>query len=309
MTSNVFLARLYRTPLVTVAAIKGACPAGGCCLSMCCDVRIMTEQVHPLHHLVPVPIHFWEFTMLHTALCADHLPGTLGPPVEVRWLVKLGDPTAIFWQTRGKQTIGIKAGVRPARQGHIGLNEVAIGISVPLYWGRLMARIVGDRVAESLCSFARLVSPQEALKVPPSACPCVSSNLCITTTFDKSVTSLCAAYPALLLQLWPMQESIADGYNRGEWPVQVGLVDQLVAGREQLMPAAEAAMGKLLGPPDTGRVIVKARFREGFSREWEAYPAEEAPGAWAMLAAPATVALLEATLARLSGKKGAAAKL
>ena len=56
----------------------------------------------------------------------------------------------------------------PALQGHIGLNEVAIGISVPLYWGCLMARIVGDRVAESFCSFARLVSPQEALKVSPS---------------------------------------------------------------------------------------------------------------------------------------------
>ncbi len=48
VTSNVFLARLYRSPLVTVAAIKGACPAGGCCLSLCCDVRIMTEQVRLL---------------------------------------------------------------------------------------------------------------------------------------------------------------------------------------------------------------------------------------------------------------------
>lgn len=45
MTSNVFLARLYRSPLVTLAAIKGACPAGGCCLSLCCDMRVMTEQV------------------------------------------------------------------------------------------------------------------------------------------------------------------------------------------------------------------------------------------------------------------------
>ena len=45
VTSNVFLARLYRSPLVTVAAIKGACPAGGCCLSLCCDLRVMTEQV------------------------------------------------------------------------------------------------------------------------------------------------------------------------------------------------------------------------------------------------------------------------
>lgn len=89
--SNKFLARLYRSPLVTVAAIRGACPAGGCCMSLCCDLRIMAD----------------------------------GP-------------------------------------GHIGLNEVAIGISVPLFWARLMARVVGQATAERLCQFAALVGPQEA---------------------------------------------------------------------------------------------------------------------------------------------------
>ena len=84
-------------------------------------------------------------------------------------------------------------------------------------------------------------------------------------------------------------------------------MDQLVGSREALMPAAEAAMAQLLGPPDAGRVVVKQRFREAFSRDWEAYPAEEVSGAWAMLEAPATVQLLEATLRRLSGKKAAAA--
>jgi len=89
--SNQFLARLYRSPLVTIAAIRGACPAGGCCLSLCCDLRIMAD----------------------------------GP-------------------------------------GHIGLNEVAIGISVPLYWARLMARVVGQASAERLCQFATLAGPQDA---------------------------------------------------------------------------------------------------------------------------------------------------
>ena len=105
--SNQFLARLYRSPLVTIAAIRGACPAGGCCLSLCCDLRIMSE----------------------------------GP-------------------------------------GHIGLNEVAIGISVPLYWARLMARVVGQASAERLCQFATLVAPREAKQAraarpaaPPSAGP------------------------------------------------------------------------------------------------------------------------------------------
>ena len=41
--SNQFLARLYRTPLLTLAAIRGACPAGGCCMSLCCDLRFMAD--------------------------------------------------------------------------------------------------------------------------------------------------------------------------------------------------------------------------------------------------------------------------
>ena len=34
---------LYMTPLATVAAIPGACPAGGCILALSCDARVMTE--------------------------------------------------------------------------------------------------------------------------------------------------------------------------------------------------------------------------------------------------------------------------
>ena len=43
VVSNQFLARLYRTPLLTLAAIRGACPAGGCCMSLCCDLRFMVD--------------------------------------------------------------------------------------------------------------------------------------------------------------------------------------------------------------------------------------------------------------------------
>eukprot|EP00210_Caulerpa_lentillifera_P009672 g9228.t1 len=42
-TSNVFLAKLLYSPLITVAAIRGECPAGGCALSLCCDYRLMTD--------------------------------------------------------------------------------------------------------------------------------------------------------------------------------------------------------------------------------------------------------------------------
>jgi Delta3-Delta2-enoyl-CoA isomerase len=93
VTSNMFLARLYTSPLVTIAAVKGACPAGGCCLAMCCDFRIVTKDA----------------TM--------------------------------------------------------GLNEVAIGISVPGNWIKLMISIIGQGKADKLTQYARTVGAEEALKI------------------------------------------------------------------------------------------------------------------------------------------------
>ena len=87
--------------------------------------------------------------------------------------------------------------------------------------------------------------------------------------------------------------------------VQVGLVDQVVPS-DQLMPAAEAAMLQALKQPDLGRMVVKLRFRESFAREWEQYPDSEVAESWDILSAAPTVKALEATLQRLSGKKGRA---
>ena len=52
------------------------------------------------------------------------------------------------------------------------MRQAAIGISVPLYWARLMARVIGQGPAERLCQFASLVSPQDAKQVrsPPDVC-------------------------------------------------------------------------------------------------------------------------------------------
>jgi 3,2-trans-enoyl-CoA isomerase len=36
-----FLCDLLVSPLATAAAIRGACPAGGCCLALCCDRRVI----------------------------------------------------------------------------------------------------------------------------------------------------------------------------------------------------------------------------------------------------------------------------
>ncbi|KAI8613842.1 ClpP/crotonase-like domain-containing protein [Chytriomyces sp. MP71] len=44
-TQNVFIGNLYQSGLVTVSAIRGACPAGGCAISLACDYRIMSQGV------------------------------------------------------------------------------------------------------------------------------------------------------------------------------------------------------------------------------------------------------------------------
>lgn len=93
VVSNAFLARLYTSPLLTIAAVKGACPAAGCCLSMCCDFRIMTQDAS------------------------------------------------------------------------MGLNEVALGISVPGNWMQVMIGIIGQGKTDKLCQYARWVGSDEALKI------------------------------------------------------------------------------------------------------------------------------------------------
>lgn len=90
--SNRFLVNLYRSRLATIAAIRGACPAGGCIIAMCCEHRLMT----------------------------------------------------------------------PA--GIIGLNEVALGIPVPKFWGGLMGDIIGIRAAEAILLTGHMFNPQDALK-------------------------------------------------------------------------------------------------------------------------------------------------
>ncbi|MEW5303143.1 MAG: hypothetical protein WDW38_001466 [Sanguina aurantia] len=64
--SNAFLVNLYRSRLATVAAIKGASPAGGCIIAMCCEHRLMTPTgVIGLNEValgIPVP-KFWSHLM------------------------------------------------------------------------------------------------------------------------------------------------------------------------------------------------------------------------------------------------------
>lgn len=179
VTSNRFLVKLCRSRLATVAAIRGACPAGGCIISLCCDHRLMTPE------------------------------------------------------------------------GTIGLNEVLLGIPVPKFWGLLMSKLIGHRAAEGLLLNGRLISPQEAKKL--------------------------------------------------------GMVDEIV-DKEQLLPAAELLLSKVVKLPSSARAATKTSLREDFCKEWEAYYVEEHKGGWKFLNQQDTLKVLGATLQRLSGK-GAPSKL
>eukprot|EP00658_Telonema_sp_P-2_P065866 TRINITY_DN55016_c0_g1_i1.p1 TRINITY_DN55016_c0_g1~~TRINITY_DN55016_c0_g1_i1.p1 ORF type:complete len:326 (-),score=102.45 TRINITY_DN55016_c0_g1_i1:177-1154(-) len=56
------LIAIYSSGMVTIAAIPGACPAGGCCLALCCDYRIITAKggmgLNEAQLGIPVPRHW-----------------------------------------------------------------------------------------------------------------------------------------------------------------------------------------------------------------------------------------------------------
>ena len=58
------LTSIYSSRLATVAAINGACPAGGCVLAMCCDWRVITWDgsmgLNEVALGIPVPRNWCE---------------------------------------------------------------------------------------------------------------------------------------------------------------------------------------------------------------------------------------------------------
>eukprot|EP00878_Enallax_costatus_P002436 GHUV01002613.1.p1 GENE.GHUV01002613.1~~GHUV01002613.1.p1 ORF type:complete len:269 (+),score=75.03 GHUV01002613.1:1030-1836(+) len=174
---SLLLCDLLRSRLATVAAIRGACPAGGCAIAICCDHRVMTDF------------------------------------------------------------------------GMIGLNEVALGIPVPKYWAGVMAQRVGHAAAEKLLLSGTMVKPQRAL--------------------------------------------------------ELGLVDELVRDKSQLMPRAHEIVSSMVKLSAFARAQTKQRFRGDYAAEWLEYAmTEEAgPQGYALIENAGTVAAVGAALQRLSGGK------
>mmetsp|Transcript_60506 Transcript_60506/g.129837 ORF Transcript_60506/g.129837 Transcript_60506/m.129837 type:complete len:269 (-) Transcript_60506:68-874(-) len=63
-TLSKVLQKIYISPMVTAAAINGACPAGGCGLSLCCDYRVITADgsmgLNEVQLGIPVPGYWVE---------------------------------------------------------------------------------------------------------------------------------------------------------------------------------------------------------------------------------------------------------
>lgn len=61
-TLTTALSKIYSSSMVTVAAINGACPAGGCGLALCCDYRVISADgsigLNEVQLGIPVP-QFW----------------------------------------------------------------------------------------------------------------------------------------------------------------------------------------------------------------------------------------------------------
>ena len=91
-TQTTFLCRLLRSPLATACAIRGACPAGGCAVALCCDYRVQSlEGTFGLNEVqlgIPVP-KYWAKLFVNTS---NHGPtaelalhrGTLLTPHEAK---------------------------------------------------------------------------------------------------------------------------------------------------------------------------------------------------------------------------------
>lgn len=172
VTQNRFLVSLYRSRLVTLSAIRGACPAGGCAISLACDHRIMTPQ------------------------------------------------------------------------GHIGLNEVLLGIPVPKYWGMLMQGVMGKGPAEQALLAGSLLSPQQALRL----------GLVHSLAEDSSALGLLAAAEAVMKRLVRLPDTAYAA-------TKANLRADFCAAWEAYYPAEVDGAWQFLNAPETLKTLGGAMKR------------------------------------------------
>jgi 3,2-trans-enoyl-CoA isomerase len=100
LAQNKFLSHLARSRLFTVAAVRGACPAGGCALALCCDERYVSSDASSGLNEARIGISvpgYWQRMMAHAVgekqaerLCS------LGMMLSATDLEKVGFADGVF---------------------------------------------------------------------------------------------------------------------------------------------------------------------------------------------------------------------
>lgn len=129
---------LYASRLATVAAIRGACPAGGCCVALACDARFMTPNGS---------MGLNEARRVGRRCCAR------APALCIALGCRLGLPLG----HAARAPVPTAPPRRPP--------QVALGIPVPKFWAALMGRAIGHAPAERLVLGGRMVGSGEALSL------------------------------------------------------------------------------------------------------------------------------------------------
>jgi enoyl-CoA hydratase/carnithine racemase len=188
--------------------------------------------------------------------------------------------------------------------GRIGLNEVELGIPVPKFWALLMGRTIGTGVADKLCGFAQMCTPQRALELGMIDEVAAGGQLMQVRNSLDWISCVCDASNTLQNIL---QSKLNERCMTQELHVVIltgcaDWIDTLLANTLALFSqAAEAAMTSMLKLPDVGRITTKQQLRSDFVDSWRKYYAIEAEIGFTQLQLPATVEALGVVRDRLSG--------
>lgn len=112
LAQNKFLSQLAGSPLLTMAAVKGACPAGGCALALCCDFRFLTKDatsgLNEARIGISVP-PFWQRMMTHVSstIVAERMC-SLGYMLPAKVLKSFGLADEIFDTPEENEEAAIK---------------------------------------------------------------------------------------------------------------------------------------------------------------------------------------------------------
>ncbi|KAJ3008944.1 UNVERIFIED_CONTAM: hypothetical protein HDU68_002889 [Siphonaria sp. JEL0065] len=150
-TQNVFLSKLYISRLVTISCIRGACPAGGCAISLCCDYRIMSQDIGFIGLNEP------QIGLMVPAIWMELYATTIGQ----RQAELLGCNGSVATPTKAKR-IGLVDLLVPKEQLlQTGEGVMAKFLKIPSFGRSLTKQMVRQQLSDKLGNIATLKEQSE----------------------------------------------------------------------------------------------------------------------------------------------------